>query len=174
MKRITALTAAALMSGALFAAPALAQTGETDTGVSGSVNGTVNGSGLPDAGVDADVGANANAAANTSIDTNATASIDSSWDGLMSAMANSGESKSLSSMTDVGNVTVVKISSIDNADMDAFAKARAENQASIDELHSAIDANAKLKAALDAQGVDSSDVVATNVAADGTLTVYVE
>jgi hypothetical protein len=74
----------------------------------------------------------------------------------------------------VSTVHDVKIGDLADADMDALAKAKTDNQASIDELQSSLEANASVKAALDAKGVDASDVVAANVAADGSLTVYVE
>jgi hypothetical protein len=187
MKRILAISAAALLSGSLFAAPALAQVSvDTGTGVdvgigasgdsgSGSADGSVSGTVGTDTQIKTDnMGAAADTDANANLDTSTTAAIGGSWDGLMSAMGDSSASGSISSMTEVSDVNVIKIGELENADMDALATAKTDNQASIDELHSSLEANASVKAALDAQGVDASDVVAANVAADGSLTVYVE
>lgn len=183
MKRVIALTAAALMSGGLFAAPALAQV-SVDTGVganvgvgtnadtsAGSASGTVGGT----VGTDAQIKTDASgAAANTNVDSGTTAAVGASWDNLMSALGDTGASASIGAMSDVGTVHVIRISELGNTDADALAKAKSDNQASIDQLKTSIEGNAKVKAALEQQGVDPSTIVAANVAADGALTVYVE
>jgi len=183
MKRVIALTAAALMTGSLFAAPALAQV-SVDTGVganvgigtnadtsAGSASGTVGGK----IGADAQINTgDKGAAANTNVDAGTTAAIGASWDNLMSSMGDTGASASIGAMSDVGAVNVVRIGDLGNTDADALAKAKTDNQASIDELKTSIEGNAKVKAALEQKGVDPSSVVAANVAADGSLTVYVE
>ena len=183
MKRVIALTTAALMTGSLFAAPALAQV-SVDTGVdatvgigtnadtsAGSASGTVGGT----VGTDVQIkGDKMGAAADTNVDADTTAAIGASWDNLISAMGDSGASASIGAMSDVGAVNVVRVSDLGNADADALAKAKTDNQASIDGLKTSIEGNAQVKAALEQQGVDPSSVVAANVAADGSLTVYVE
>jgi hypothetical protein len=185
MKRILAISAAALLSGSLFAAPALAQVSvDTGTGVDVGIGASGDsGSGSADGSVSGTIGTdtqiktnNMGAAADTdaNLDTSTTAAIGGSWDGLMSAMGDTGASGAISSMSNVSTVNVVKIGDLADADTDALAKAKTDNQASIDELQSSLEANASVKAALDAKGVDASDVVAANVAADGSLTVYVE
>jgi len=179
MKRVIALTAAALMTGSLFAAPALAQV-SVDTGVGANVGIGTNadtsaGSASGTVGTDAQIKTNnMGAAANTNVDTDITAAIGGSWDGLLSSMGDTGASASIGAMSDVGSVNVVRISDLGNTDADALAKAKTDNQASIDQLKTSIEGNAKVKAALEQQGVDPSSVVAANVAADGSLTVYVE
>ena len=172
MKRILAISAAALLSGSLFAAPALAQVSvDTGTGVDVGIGASGDsGSGSADGSVSGTIGTD------TQIKTNnmGAAADTGSWDGLMSAMGDTGASGAISSMSNVSTVNVVKIGDLADADTDALAKAKTDNQASIDELQSSLEANASVKAALDAKGVDASDVVAANVAADGSLTVYVE
>jgi len=179
MKRILAMTTAALMTGALTAAPALAQV-SVDTGTGVTIGGGAD-TGAASGGVGAGVGAdvkvdtnNLDASADANVDTDTTAAIGGSWDGLLSAMGDSSVSSSISSMTDVSSVNIIKIDSLADADMEALAQAKTDNQAAIDELNAAISGNAQVKAALDAQGVDTSQVVAANVEADGSLTVYVE
>lgn len=181
MKRVIALTAAALMTGSLFAAPALAQV-SVDTGVganvgiganadtnAGSASGTVSGTLGADTQVKTDkMGAAAN------VDADTTAAIGASWDNLVSAMGDTGASASIGAMSDVGAVKVVHVSDLGNTDADALAKAKTDHQASIDGLKASIEGNAKVKAALEQQGVDPSSVVAANIAADGSLIVYVE
>ena len=179
MKRVIALTAAALMTGSLFAASALAQV-SVDTGVGTNVGIGTNadtsaGSASGTVGTDAQIKTNnMGAAANTNVDTDTTAAIGGSWDNLLSSMGDTGASASIGAMSDVGSVNVVRISDLGNTDADALAKAKTDNQASIDQLKTSIEGNAKVKAALEQQGVDPSSVVAANVAADGSLTVYVE
>lgn len=179
MKRVIALTAAALMTGSLFAAPALAQV-SVDTGVGANVGIGTNadtsaGSASGTVGTDTQIKTNnMGAAANTNVDTDTTAAIGGSWDNLLSSMGDTGASASIGAMSDVGSVNVVRISDLGNTDADALAKAKTDNQASIDQLKTSIEGNAKVKAALEQQGVDPSSVVAANVAADGSLTVYVE
>lgn len=183
MKRIIAMTAAALLSGSLMAAPALAQVSvDTGAGVGVGIGAGSNGeSGAGTAGGSATVGTDTQiktdtmgAASDTKVDTDTTAAIGATWDGLISAMGDTGASTSIGAMSEVGTVNVVRVSDLGNADADALAKAKTDNQASIDGLKSSIEGNAKVKAALDAKGVSPDSVVAANVAADGSLTVYVE
>lgn len=177
MKRILAISAAALLSGSLLAAPAMAQV-SVGAGVSaGGSAGASTDTGSGSAGGSADGSIKLNTQAGNSsaqVDTGTTAAIGGSWDGLMSALSDASVSGSIKSMSSVGSVNVIKISSLDNADMDALAKAKTDNMAAIDDLDAAIEGNAQVKAALDAKGVAASDVVAANIAADGSLTVYVE
>jgi len=154
MKRVIALTAAALMTGSLFAAPAMAQ---INLGVDADAN----------VGVGTDAGT-------TKLDADTTAAIGSSFDGLLSAMGDTAASSSIGSMTEVSTVNVIRINEMTDTDADALAKAKTDNQASIDDLKSSIEGNAEVKAALEQQGVEPDSVVAANVAADGSLTVYVE
>jgi hypothetical protein len=58
--------------------------------------------------------------------------------------------------------------------MEAFDNAVSKNQADITSLQTAVGANTALKAKLDAQSVATSDIVAANVEADGSVTVYVK
>ena len=200
MKKIIALSAAALLSTSMIAAPALAQvnvdvggkggisvgggSGSAGADVGGGANvgagsGGVNVGGSGGANVGADgsgikLGAQADADADAELDTDTTAAIGASFDGALSAMARGSEAaSSIGAMSEVSTVNVVRIGELANADMDAFGSAETENKASIDELRASLEGNAAVKSALEAQSVTSDQVVAADVNADGSLTVYV-
>jgi len=184
MKRVIALSTAALLGASLFASPVLAQVsvdtnGGASVGVeagSGSASGTVGGAGSVDSTIGgSQLKTGAAADAKTNLDTGTTAAIGGSFDGMISAMGNNSASAgTIQSMTNVSSVNVIRITDLEGADMDALMKAETDNSASIDELHTSLEGNAAVKAALEAQSVDPSTVVAANVAADGSLTVYVK
>jgi hypothetical protein len=185
MKKIIALSAAALLGSSLIAAPALAQVSVGGSGGAGVTVGGSDGNGGVSVGGTAGAGATtgtdgtgiklgADGSAATNLDTNSTAAIGADFDGALSAMARGGDSAAtIGSMTQVSSVNVVKIDGMAGADMDAFTKAETDNMAGIEDLRASLDANAAVKAALDAQSIDSEDVVAADVAADGSLTVFV-
>lgn len=165
MKRIITLTAATLMAGSLFAAPSLAQI-NLDAGAGANVG--------VDAQVNTDKLGKSGVTTNTNLDTDSTAAIGGSFDGLMAAMNDTSASASVVGMLTVGTVNVIRVNEMANDNVEAFAKAKADHEASIDKLQSSIEGNAKVKAALEQKGVDPTSVVAANVEADGALTVYVE
>lgn len=121
---------------------------------------------------DATVGADANANAGA----NAGGMSDNTFGSVMSSVAGSA-SVDLSGVTDEANVTIVLLSSLQgNAETEAAAldealTADAEGQAT---LHSNIDGNATIKAALEAEGYAATDVVAIKANADGSVVVYVD
>ncbi|MCB1452631.1 MAG: hypothetical protein KDJ43_03215, partial [Rhizobiaceae bacterium] len=78
----------------------------------------------------------------------------------------------IQSMTDVSNVNVIWIKDLEGADMDALSQAETNNEAQIQDLRASLESNTAVSAALKAQSVEPADVVAANVAADGSLTVY--
>lgn len=187
MRNKIALSIAALMSASLLTSPVLAQVSVggdvgVDTGVSvGTDAGGADVSGGAAAGADAElrtqkqIDAQADTDAGSELDAGTTAAIGGSFDGALSAIGNnSASASSISAMTDVSSVNVIRISELDGADMDALMSAETENTASIDELQGSIEGNAAVMAALEAQSVDPENVVAADVAADGSLTVYVK
>jgi hypothetical protein len=171
-----------LMSASLLASPALAQvsvdvggSAGVDAGadVSGSGTGTAAGTGV-DTDVELRTGAQADTDADAGVDPGTTAAVGGSFDSAISAMVNnSAAAGSISSMTEVRLVKVIRISDLEGADMDALLSAETENRATIDELQSSIEGNATVMAALEAEAVDPEDIVAAEVAADGSITVYV-
>ena len=79
----------------------------------------------------------------------------------------------IDSMSSVSEVEVVRITDlVGGTDAQALETAVAENQADIEALQKAIEGNMALKAELDANSVAVSDIVAANVEADGSLTVF--
>ena len=81
----------------------------------------------------------------------------------------------ITGLTAVSKVNVVKVSDLAKGNnMQALDKAITDNQADITGLQTAISGNTALKAKLDAEQVQASSVVAADVEADGSVTVYVK
>ena len=81
----------------------------------------------------------------------------------------------ISALTTVSNVNVIRIGDLAKGNnMQALDKAIADNQADITGLQTVIGANTALKAKLDAESIQASSVVAADVEADGSVTVYVK
>jgi hypothetical protein len=68
---------------------------------------------------------------------------------------------------------VVKLSSMANADATKLKDATTPHEADIASIGAKLDANASAKAALDAAGVTSANVVWIETGADGAVTLYV-
>lgn len=165
MKRIIALTTATFMGASMLAVPAFALDAGANVGIGGSAeSGTTSG----ETGADIKLKANAD----TKVDTDTTAAIGGSFDGALSAMGNANSAGAIGAMTDVSNVNVIWIKDLEGADMEALTQAETENEAQIEELRASLESNTAVSAALKAQSVEPADVVAANVAADGSLTVY--
>ncbi|MBO6900866.1 MAG: hypothetical protein JJ864_05920 [Rhizobiaceae bacterium] len=165
MKRIIALTTATFMGASMLAVPALALDAGANVGIGGSAE-----SSTKSGDTDADI--KLKTKAGTEVDTDTTAAIGGSFDGALSAMGSSNSAGAISAMTDVSNVNVIWIKDLEGADMDALAKAETENEAQIEDLRASLESNTAVSAALKAKSVEPADVVAANVAADGSLTVY--
>jgi len=81
----------------------------------------------------------------------------------------------ITGLTTVSKVNVVKVSDLAKGNnMQALDKAITDNQADITGLQTAINGNTALKAKLDAEQIQASSVVAADIAADGSVTVYVK
>lgn len=152
MKRILGAAAAALMSASLLAAPAFAQSdpslggGESEIGVS------------PGSGLDYDT----------------TAAVGNSFEQALSAIEGSAASaQAITTMSDVDTVNVVRIGDLEGNDPAAIDRAVDASGMGANELQTSISANPALQQELQAQGVDVSSVVAAQVEADGSVTVYV-
>lgn len=159
-KTIIATTIAALLASS--ALPAIAQ--DAGVGVDAGAGVTVD---TP--AVDAQVGDDANASAGAAVADNTYASVTSSIAGSAAV--------DLSLVTDEANVTIVLLSALEGdaateaAALDAALSASADAMTT---LHSNIEANAVIKAKLEAEGYTSDDVVAVASSADGVVTVYVD
>lgn len=166
MKRIIALTTAALMGASVMAAPALAQsnpgampeTGATSMPESGSTT-------MPQTGT---------TGASPDIDTGTTAAIGADFNTALTAIeGNSASAAALGSISDVERVNVVQLSTLEGHNSTALDEALASNEAGVEELKSSIQANSAMSSELATQGVNADDIVAAQVAADGEITVYV-
>jgi hypothetical protein len=166
MKRILAITTAALMSASVMAAPALAQstpgatpeTGATTTPESGSNT-------MPQTGT---------TGASPDVDTGTTAAIGADFNtALVAIEGNSASAATIGSITDIERVSVVQMNTLEGHNAAALEDALAANDASVDALKASIEANTAMSSELATQGVDTDDIVAAQVAADGAVTVYV-
>ena len=157
MKHMMRLTTAALFGATMLATPALAQTVEGEVGGEVEVQ-------VPDTSM---------GNGETSIDTGTTAAVDTDFDSALGLMAESDAAAAINTMTEVGDIRVVRLSTLDNSDEGRIQQAMAESEAQMQELHAAIDGNAAVKSQLEAQSVDTADVLAADVAADGGVIIYV-
>ncbi len=110
-----------------------------------------------------------------SVDTSTTASTGAKADlgtVLSAIQASRNTATAIQAMTTVGAVNIVKLSPTGD-DKQALDKAVGDNQADITGVQAAIMANKALKTKLDAETVDTSAIVAANIEADGTVTVFV-
>ena len=162
-KTIIATTIAVLLTSS--AVPAFAQ--DAGVGVDAGAGVTVE---TP--AVDAKAGANAKANASS----NAGGMAGNTYGSVISSLSGSA-AIDLSGVTDEANVTIVLLSSLQgNADTEAAAldQALSANADAMTTLHSNVEANATIKAKLEAEGYTSDDVVALTSSADGAVTVYVD
>lgn len=155
MKRTITLAAASLIAAASFAAPSFAED-VMKPAQQGAESGAATGGVSPDTGTTAAVEAEPTIA-------DLTAAID----------ANATSATQIGTITDVSEVKVVKVSELGGNATDLQAKLT-EKQDDLTKLQSAVEANAALKAELDKQQVEVSSVVATEIEADGAVTVYVQ
>lgn len=95
---------------------------------------------------------------------------------VMGALRNSKNSaNAIQTLSAVGSVRIVKVAGIVGADdMPLLEQAIVEYQSDITGLQAAIMANNALKSAIDAELVDTSNIVAANIEADGGVTVFVK
>lgn len=158
MKRVLAITTSLMMGASTLVAPALA-----DDGV-----------GL---GTSADAQLGADAETGTAVDPGTTASTGAEANlGTVVSAINAGDAgaSDIQAAADASSVTIVRIDDLAQGESaTALDNAIAMNQDAVDELHSAIEANAAVSAKLQEEQLAADDVVAADAGADGSLTVYV-
>lgn len=150
---------------ALTALPVYAQ--DTSAGVSTDISAGVSAE-LPSASVDATGNANANA--------NAGGNSDNTYGSVVSSIAASGDID-LTTYVDETKVTIVLLSELQGnaaAEASALDNALNSNADAVTKLHTNVEANAVIKAKVEAGGYTVDDVVAVKTAADGSLIVYVD
>jgi hypothetical protein len=159
------LAATALL--ALTALPANAQ--DASAGVSTDISASVSAE-LPSVETGTSVDASANASAN------AGGNSDNTYGSVVSSIAGSADID-LTTYTDETKVTIVLLSELQgNAANEASAldNALSTNAEAMTKLHTNVEANAVIKAKLEAGGHSVDDVVAVKTAADGSLIIYVD
>jgi prophage DNA circulation protein len=112
----------------------------------------------------------------TDTGTTASTNADGNFGRVISAIrAGKTNVDALKSLTTVSSVKVIKVSDLaKGSNTQALDNALADNQADITTLQTTISGNTALKAQLDAQSVTTTDIVAANIEADGSVTVYVK
>lgn len=161
MKRTIALATASFMTLGLAAAPALAQSADTEMEAPGAAE-TLPGVEAPGAADSPDMG----------LDSGATGSAD-----VTSAVSAIGSSDpaAIQGVTEASTVNVVWLDTMTDADASADLQAAiSENSDALLDLQAAIEANPALTAKLQEQQVEAASVVAAETEVDGSLTVYVQ
>ena len=160
MKRTLRLAAASLIALGGFVAPSLADDAtKPASGMTGTESGTTTGGSMtPDTS------------------TTGSTSADASVDDVVSAIGTAKTSAAqIGTITDASKVKIVRVSDLAAGENAAeLEKALNENKEQVTELQTAVEANAALKAELDKQQVQATNVVATSIEADGTVTVFVQ
>ena len=182
MKRRITIATAALFAASALAAPAFAGglSVGADAGVSAGASGNAGAGanvGIGSGGIQADAGANVGTdtqSGGAGVDSGTTASTGIDFNTALSSIGDESSAAALRTMTDVGAVMVIDVSETANADAAALDSAIEANATGIEEMRASLQSNAAVNAALEAQQVDASQVIAANVAADGSLTVFVE
>lgn len=163
MKRIIGITTAALMGASVMAAPAIAQTALDDTPPAGATTT------MPETAPGADA-----TTTMPDLDTDTTASIGADFTTALTAIeGNSSSAAAIGTLEQVDRVNVVPVNTLEGHDSMAFEDALTTNDAGVTELQSSIQGNAALSEELATQGVQTDDVVAAQVEADGEVTLYV-
>jgi len=111
----------------------------------------------------------------TSTDAMTTGSI-GNYGSLISSL-NAGKMADLTTFTATSTVNCVKVSTLKadaSADAKALDNALSKSATAVTDLKTAINANAELKAKLDATTCPVDDIVAVTTEADGSFTVYVD
>jgi hypothetical protein len=178
MKRSIAIVALLLASTSLgFAQTKPAESGATAGGQTECKAGDANcPAAAPGADTKAKVQGQAGAETQTDMGTTASTDAKANFGTVMSSIkAGKTNVSAIGSLTTVNKVNVVRVSDLATGNnMQALDKVIADNQADITSLQAAISGNTALKAKLDAKSVQASSVVAANVEADGSVTVYVK
>lgn len=116
-----------------------------------------------------------NAAAGAKVDTTTTGSIGNF--GQLISTLQTDTMADLSGWSDTATTNFVTVSSLlpgQGADPQALENALSKNQQKMAELHASIEANAALKAKIEAAGYTVNDVIAVETTADGSFTFYVD
>lgn len=171
MKRVLVLAIAPLVATA-FAGAVLAN-GESsvntgaDTRFQRSADAGTSGA---EADAEADIGAD------TDLDTGTTASTgeEARFGSVISAIqASDSVASDIEAMTDAARLEIVRVSDIaEGESMNALDAALSRNQAKVDELRGAIEANTAVSDQLRQEQVQPDDVVAAEMTDDGSLRIY--
>ena len=160
MKRILGITTAALMGASVLAAPAFAQADQNfQTDVERNSTDTM----TPGADTTA-----------PDVDTGTTAAIGGSIDGALAAIGNNdANAQSISAMTTVDSVNVVRVGELEGSDPALIEQTVSQNAEGVEALRTSIAANPALSQELEAQGVGTASVIGAELGAAGEVILYV-
>lgn len=160
MKRILGITTAALMGASVLAAPAFAQADQNS-----QLGGEQNSTDTMTPGTDT---------MTPDVDTGTTAAIGGSIDGALAAIGNNeANAQSISSMTTVDTVNVVRIGDLEGSDPALIEQTVTQNAEGVEALRNSIAANPALSQQLETQGVGTASVIGAELGAAGEVTLYV-
>ncbi|MHB1104039.1 MAG: hypothetical protein ACYC0C_14945 [Devosia sp.] len=128
-----------------------------------------------EAGMKAGIKAGIKAGASTSVDATTTGSVNN-YGSLISNLQ-AGGTADLSTWTDTSTVNFVTVSSLQGqagANAQALDNALTKNQEMMTSLQASIEANAALKAKIEAGGYAVDDIIAVETSADGAIIFYVD
>lgn len=171
MKRVLAMAAAPLLVSAAFTG-AVAEEHKVGADAPQQTESDEMG---PNGGIDPDIDATADPEGNVDVGTTASTGAEANFGSVISAIQTSGTaSADIEAVTDASQVEVVRVSDLaEGESMNAVDEALANNQSSVDELRTAVEANAAISQRLEEDQVQTGDVVAAETAADGSVTLYV-
>lgn len=182
MRKLTILASTALFA---LAAPAFAESptlsGQADAGAgvsagassgSAGTSGTVGGANAGAGGASATMDSGASGSANSASGSSAAMGQPNFGTVISSINATSETNAELAALQSVPDVNVVQVETLQDVDSPALENAISRNQDDIDTLRSTIESNSIVNAALEAENVEASEIVAAQVDADGSLTVF--
>ncbi|WP_274424590.1 hypothetical protein [Chelativorans sp. YIM 93263] len=178
MKRILKVAAVPLLVSGAFTGAAFADSNNVEADA--QINGNADvGSSEADAGADAGISADGgnDMSGQSGIDTGTTASTggEANFGSVISAIQAGGTAAGdVEAVTDASNIEIVRVSDLAQGEsMNAVDEALANNQTSIDELRTAVEASSTVSQRLEQEQFQTEDVVAAESSADGSLTLYV-
>lgn len=176
MKRILALAAAPLLVSGAFTGAAFADGNNVDAQVNSSADvGSSGADAGADAGISTDVGGDTDEQSGVDAGTTASTGAEANFGSVISAIQAGGSAAGdVEAVTDASDIEIVRVSDLAEGDsMNALDEALANNETSVDELRTAIEANAAVSQRLEQEQVQTEDVVAAETSAGGSLTLYV-
>lgn len=153
MKRALRFSIAAIFCAGTLASPAFGQTGD---------------GGMPDAPAQDEKVLDTE----PSLDSGTTAAIQTDFDSALDLIDDRSGAAAINTITQLGKVHVIRMGALDGSDSERIDQATAASETKVAELRAALQSNPAVASQIEAQGVTASEVIAADVAADGSVVVY--